>query len=805
MKTFWQDVRYGVRMLTKRPGFTVTAALVLALGIGANTALFSVVHSVLLSPLPFKDAEQLVLVQTLWHSSGGRGSVSGPDYIDWSERNSVMDGLSAFDTCRLNLTGAGEPLALQGFRTTTNFFDVLRPNKMTLGRSFRLDESQTGNHYVTVLSHNLWRDRFDSDPNIVGKTITLDGAPYTVVGVAASMMGFIEEMVRIYVPLQREELIKRHRGSHYLNAIGRIKPEVSVAQAQAQMDQVAMQVARENPNTNVNKGVIIEPLHEMLIDSVRTAFLVLYGAVTVLLLVACVNVSNLLVAKASARSREIAIRQALGAGRVRLMRQLLTESILLGILGGILGLVLAFWSLDMLQLIAPRIQQTGGGGIPGFEEIRVSLPVLGFTIGLSLIAGLLFGMVPALQGSRHGLSNTLKETGQSVSRGRTRHRTLGTLVVAQIALAMILLTGAGLLIKSFIKLQRSNPGFNADRLLALHVVRPDNSENSNQQYRFDYFNRVIEKLAAMSGVEAAGAIDMHPMNPSNSNSSFQIVGKEGSLSAENRMVSCDYFRCLGIPLMQGRTFTSQDNDQGQRVVVVNQELVRRYLPDRDPIGQVINFWGSERTIVGVVGDVKIRTLRSDDYSAFVYMPIAQQCRHNMTFFIHTTGDPIQWASAARKVLWDIDSSQPILYVETMDQLVLNSISVERFCAILLTVMAGVALIMALVGLYGVMAFAVTERRNEIGIRMALGAQNTDILRLVIKKAFVLTIIGLAIGLACTLAVCRLMASLLYSISVYDPATFVLIPVLLFAVAMLACYLPARKAAQLDPLETLRYE
>jgi putative ABC transport system permease protein len=805
MKTLWQDVRYGVRMLTKRPGFTVTAALVLALGIGANTALFSVVHSVLLSPLPFKDAERIVLVQTLWRSSGGRGSVSGPDYIDWDERNRVMEGLSAFDICRLSLTGAGEPLALQGFRTTDNFFDVLQPNKMALGRSFRPDESQSGNHYVTVLSHNLWRDRFDSDPDIVGKTITLDGAPYTVVGVAGSMMGFIEEMVRIYVPLQREELIKGHRGSHYLNVLGRIKPDISFAQAQAQMDQVAMQVERENPNTNVNKGVRIEPLHEMLIDSVRTAFLVLYGAVTVLLLVACVNVSNLLVAKASARSREIAIRQALGAGRGRLIRQLLTESVLLGIIGGILGLILAFWSLDMLQLIAPRIQQTGGGGIPGFEEIRVSLPVLGFTIGLSLIAGLFFGMVPAWQGSRHGLSNTLKETGQSVSRGRTRHRTLGTLVVAQIALAMILLTGAGLLIKSFIKLQKSNPGFNADRLLALHVVRPDTAENSNQRNRADYCNRVIEKLAAMSGVEAAGAIDMHPMNPSNSNSTFSIVGKEVSPSAENRLASCDYFHCLGIPLMQGRTFTPQDNDQGQKVVVVSQELVRRYLADRDPIGQVIKFWGDERTIVGVVGDVKIRTLRSDDYSAFVYMPIAQQCRYNMTFFIRTTGEPIQWAGAARKVLWDIDPSQPILYVETMDQLVLNSISVERFCAILLTVMAGVALIMALVGLYGVMAFAVTERRNEIGIRMALGAQDKDILRLVIKKAFVLTIIGLVIGLACTLAVCRLMASLLYNMSIYDPATFVLIPVLLFTVAMLACYLPARKAAQLDPLETLRYE
>jgi putative ABC transport system permease protein len=805
MKTIWQDIRYGARMLTKRPGFTLTAAVVLALGIGANTALFSVVHSVLFSPLPFNDSERLVIVQTHWRPSGGKGSVSGPDYIDWAERNRVMEGLCAFDVCQLNLTGSGEPLALQGFRTTVNFFDVLRPDKMLLGRSFRSDESQVGNHYVTVLSHNLWRDRFDSDPNIVGKTITLDGAPFTVVGVAGPLMGFIEEMVRIYIPLTREELIKNNRGHHYLNVLGRVKPEFSIAQAQVQMDQVASQIARENPNSNVNKGVIIEPLHEMLVDSVRTAFLVLYGAVTVLLLVACVNVSNLLVAKASARSKEIAIRQSLGAGRIRLIRQLLTESILLGIFGGILGLVLAFWSLDMLQLISPRIQQTGGGELPGFEEIRVNLPVLGFTIGLSLIAGLFFGMVPAWQGTRHGLSDTLKDTGQSVSHGRSRHRTLGILVVAQIALAMILLTGAGLLVKSFIKLQTSHPGFNAERLLALYVVRPDTKENQDLKSRVEFSNRVIEGLAALQGVESAGSIDMHPMNASNSNSTFRIIGKDVSPSAEQRIVSYDYFRCLGIPLVQGRTFTPQDNHQSQSVVVVSQELVRRYLPDRDPIGQVIYFWGRERTIVGVVGDVKIRTLRTDDYSAFVYMPLAQECRHNMTFFIRTTGDPLQWASAARKVIWDVDSSQPILYVETMDQLVLNSISVERFCAILLTVMAFVALIMALVGLYGVMAFAVTERRNEIGIRMALGANDRDILSLMIKKAFILTVIGLVIGLVGAFILCRCAVSMLYGISIYDPATFVMVPILLLGVAMLACYFPARKAAHLNPIETLRYE
>ncbi len=805
MRTLWQDTRYGARMLLQRPGFTVTAVIVLALGIGANTALFSVVHRALFSPLPFGEAQRLVMVWTCWRSSSGTMSCSGPDYLDWVERNNAMEGLCALAMSQLSLTGADEPLALQGFRISANFFDVLQPGRMTLGRGFRPEEAHVANHCVTVLSHSLWRDRFHADPNIVGQTITLDGTAVTVVGVAKPLMGFLEEMARIYIPLTQEELTGNGRANHYLVVLGRLKPEVSLAQAQAQMDQVAAQVEKENPSTNIDKGTKIEFLHEVVIRHVRPALLVLYGAVSVLLFVACVNVSNLLVAKGSARSREIAMRQALGAGRGRLVRQLLTESILVGLLGGVLGLALAFWSLDLLQWIAPRLPVTGGIGIPGLDEIRVNLPVLAFTMGLSLIAGLLFGVVPAWQDSRQRLSNILKETGQSVSRGRARHRTLGTLVVAQIALAMLLLMGAGLLIKSFVLLQRSHPGFQADRLLALHVVRPSTAQNRSLQNRVDYFHRVLEKLATLPGVEAAGAIDTHAMDPSSSVNSFRILGQEGSPSAETRVVSCDYFRCLGIPLVQGRTFTPQDNEESQRVVVVNQELVRRFLPDRNPLGQMVNFGGSDRTIVGVVGDVKIRTLHSDDYPAFIYTPIAQQCGRDMTFLIRTVREPLRWAGAARKALWDIDPSQPILYTETMNQLVLNSISVERFCAILLTVMAGVALLMALVGLYGVMAFAVTERRNEIGIRMALGARNKDILRLVLQKAVVLTIFGLLIGLACTLVLCRLLSSLLFRMSAYDPATFVLVPLLLFAVAVLACYLPARRAARTDPMVALRYE
>jgi putative ABC transport system permease protein len=676
---------------------------------------------------------------------------------------------------------------------------------MTLGRGFRPEEGHVGSHNVIVLSHSLWHDRFHADPNILGQTVTLDEAAYTIVGVAKPVLGFLEELTRFYVPLTQEELTSSSRGNHYLLVLGRLKPGVSLTQAQAQMTQIAAQIEKENPGTNNEKGLTLESLHQAVIGSVRTALLVLYGAVTVLLLVACVNVSNLLVARGAVRSREMAVRQALGAGRGRLLRQLLTESVLLGLLGGVLGLALAFGSLDLLRWIAPRLPEAAGLGIPGLAEARVSLPVLSFTMGLSLAVGLLFGIVPAWQGSRGGLSNILKETGQSLSRGRARHRTLGTLVVAQMALAMMLLLGAGLLLKSFVVLQRSDPGFKARGVLALYVVRPDTAGNRNRSDRVAYFDRVLEALAALPGVQAAGAVDMHPMDPKGITNSFQIVGKEGWPNAETRVVSGDYFRCLGIPLVRGRTFTPEDSEQSPRVVIVNQELVRRHLPDQDPLGQVVDLGGGRRTIVGVVGNVKIKTLRSEDYPVFLYEPLPQACGHDMTFFLRTSGDPLRWADAARKALWDIDPSQPIRYTQTMDQLVLQSISVERFCTILLTVMAGVALLMALVGLYGVMAFAVTERWNEIGIRMALGAQKQDILRLITRKAVVLTLIGLSLGLAGTLAICRLMASLLYRTSVYDPVTFVMIPVLLFAVAMLACYLPARRAAKIDPMVALRYE
>jgi len=802
VSTLFSDIKFGVRMPAKRPAVTATAVVILALGIGANTALFTIVQNVLLSPLSFADSERLMMVEPQWTSGDLNGSSSGPDYLDWRDRNTVFDGLTAFTMDKINLTKAGDAVTVKGFHVTANFFEVFN-DTMTLGRGFREDEDQAGKREVVVLSHKLWRERYGSAPDILNRQIAIEKVPHTVVGVAAQTMGFLDEFAEIYVPIDRQQLAQ-NRGNHHVVVMGRLKEKVTVAQAQSQMSQVAQQLSKEYPDTNRDKGVHVGSLHERLIGSIRPAFVILYGAVTLLLLVACINISNLLVANASVRRREMAIRQALGGGRWRLVRQLLTESVLLGLLGGALGLFLAFAGLDVLQLIAPKLQETGTS-IPGFSEIRIDPAVLGFTLALSLIASLIFGMIPAWQGSGFHLSNTLKETGVGLSRGPRRHRTLGTLVIAQIALAFVLLAGAGLLVKSFALLQRRDPGFKAEGLLALQIDRPQSEKTVGDMKPAAFFQLATEKLAALPGVESAGAVHLRPLNPDNNNAGLGIVGSEHRQNAEIRVVTNDYFRCLGIPLHQGRSFTDQDSAQGQVVVIVNQEFVDRLVRDRDPIGQKVDFWGRRRTIVGVVGNVTLNTLRSVGCKPFAYIPHTQREEYGMTVFVRTKGDPIALAGAARRVIREVDANQPIHSISTMSQLALESISVERFCTILIGGMACVALFMALVGLYAVMAFAVNERRREIGIRMALGAEKLDILLLVIKKAFLLTVVGLVVGLTGALIVSRYTSSLLYRISAWDPATFVSVPLLLFTVAMLACYLPARKATRLDPMRVLRYE
>ncbi|MFC1762085.1 ABC transporter permease [Planctomycetota bacterium] len=802
MSTFIHDIKFGIRMLAKRPGVTAIAILILALGIGANTALFTVIHQVLLSPFPFDKSERLMMVEPQWKDGGLNGSSSGPDYLDWRDRNTVFEALSAFSMGQLNLTKAGDALAVKGFKATSNFYKVFN-EEMSLGRGFRPEEDQDGNQDVTVLSYRLWRQRYGCDPNILGQRIDIDKVPHTVVGVAAQSMGFIDDFAQIYVPLN-PSVLNRNRGNHHLIVLGRLKEDVTIAQAQGQMNQVAQQLSKEYPNTNDEKGVHIDSLHHRLISNVGKAFYILYGAVCLLLLVACINISNLLVAKAAVRRREMAIRQALGGGRRRLIQQLLTESLLLGLAGGALGLLFAFGGLDLLQTIAPKLQESGGN-IPGFDEIRVNLPMLGFTLVVSVLASLAFGLIPAWQSSGTHVNNTLKETGIGLSRGPGRHHTLGSLVVGQIALAFILLVGAGLLVKSFTLLQKRDPGFNPNGLLAVHIDRPRSRNTSNDIKPAVFFQQAVEQLAALPGVTSAGGVSLRPLNSDNNNSGVGLVGEQKRVNTEIRIVTHDYFRCMGIPLGPGRSFDHQDNGNNQAVVIVNREFVKRILPDRDPIGLQVNLWGRDRTIVGVVGNVPLNTLSSVGYKPFAYMPHSQHNEYGMTLFLRTEGDPLQWARAARQAIGRVDDNQPILYINTMSALALESVSLERFCTILIGTMATVALLMALVGLYAVMTFAVNERRVEVGIRMALGAEKRDILWLMTHKAFLLTLVGLVLGLVGALVVSRSMGSLLYQINTWDSTIFIAVPLLLFCVAMLACYIPARKATRLDPMKVLRYE
>ncbi len=808
MTTIFNDIKYGFRMLAKRPGFTFSAALILALGIGANTALFSMIQAVLFSPLPFKEPGRLVIVQKSYVGLGPAGGCSGPDYLDWAQQNTVFDGLAALETgYRLTLTGQGEPVALKGARVSTNVFDTLGIS-VARGRSFRHDESEDGKRNVVVLGDRLWHDAFGADPDIVGKTITLDSASWTVVGVAPPLMGFIEDMLQLYIPLDISEL-RRDRNKHYLNVLGRLKPDVSLVEAQAQMDVLCAHIEQQYPHTNKDKRADLKLLHANLIERVRPAFLVLYGAVGFLLLIACVNVSNLLLAKAGARSKEIVVRSILGAGRWRLMRQMLTESMLLALLGGVLGLALGFWGLDGLKLIAPAVSPDTGGSIPGFDEIRLNPMVLGFTVLVSLFSGVLFGIVPAWHSCRLRISETLKQSGRSLSQGHSRHRALNALICTQVALALILLTGAGLLIRSFLRLQQVYPGFSTDGILVVTLERPDTEENRSLQERAAFYENAVERIHALPGVECTAAVCIAPITFGTNGRDFGIKGRsfsEGrSPNAEFRGVTPDYFKCMKIPLIKGRTFTPEDRGSGRDVIVVSRELVRQYFPDIDPVGQILRFNNQDKEIIGVVGDIKQFGLSSRHWRAFMYEPFNQYCPRGMSLMIHTTGQPLSLVQAVRQQIWDIDPDQPVERVDTMQGIVTKSMSVERFCMILLVFMAGVALLMAVAGLYAVMAYMISERTQEIGICMALGATATDILKSVAKQGLIVTLTGLGIGMVGALILMRFLSGMLYQISATDPLTLVVVPLILLIVSLLACYIPARRAAKTDPMEVLRYE
>ncbi len=800
MMTLWQDLRYGVRMLAKNPSFTVVATLTLALGIGANSAIFSVVDAVLLRPLKFKDPEQLVRI---WETlpQGGTGTVSPPNLKDWREQNDVLAGIAAFSTPNFNLQGQDSPERVPGAAVTPEFFDVMGAPPQ-LGRAFRAGEDQLGNHRVVILSHDLWRRNFSADPQIVGRGISVNGESFTVVGVAAPDFRSPSKLTELWTPLALTPAQMANRGSHFLNVIARLKPGVTLEQAQRQMSLIARRIEQQYPDNQTGRGILLGLLQEVTVRNVRPALLTMLSAVGFVLLIACVNVANLLLARATARRREIGIRLALGAGRWRLARQFLTESLLLAALGGALGILLAKWGVSVLVAMAAQI-------LPRASEVGLDARIVGFTMLLSLLTGIVFGLAPALQSSKVDVQTTLKEGG-SAGESRQSNWLRSLLVMVEVAAAFVLLIGAGLMIKSFLNLQRVDAGLRPENVLTLSVTLPG-SKYPTPQSRVPFFQRLLERVSALPVVQAAGVINLLPMQNWGWNSDFQIEGRTPfppgkAPIVENRTVSPDYFRAMGIPLVAGRFLTDQDNDKSERVTLINQTFAQRYFPNEDPIGKRINAGvGGWMTIVGVVGDVKQSGL-ANSVRIEHYAPHAQvQISNTMSVVVRTLSDPTALAAAIRRETQAIDPAQPVFNIKTMETVIAESVSDRRLNMVLLGVFSGLALLLAVIGIYSVMSYTVTQSTRELGIRMALGAQARDVLKLVVGQGVTLAAVGLVIGLVAAFALTRLMATLLFGVGATDPLTFASVSALLIVVALLACAIPARRATKVDPMVTLRHE
>lgn len=805
METLLKDLRYGLRMLVRNPGFTVVSLIALALGIGANAAIFSVVNGVLLRPLPFKEPDRLMMIRETKVPQFPEFSVAPGNFLDWKKQNTVFERLVAFRGSSFNLIGTGDPERLRALNVTEGFFAMLGAQPQ-LGRDFLAEEDQPGHNNVAILSHGLWQRRFGSDPKILNQAITLSGQSYTVIGVMPATFRFQSPNLDLWTPMAFTADQAKQHGGHYVTAVGQLKPGVTVTQAGAEMSTIARRLAQQYPNSNTGWDVKIVPLLEYSVNSIRPALLVLLVAVAFVLLIACANVANLLLARAAGRQKEMATRTALGAGRWRIVRQLLTESLLLSVVGGVLGLLLAKWGLDLLLTLAPP-------GLPRMSNVSVDGRALAFTAGITLLTGVVFGLVPALQASRPNLNETLKDAGRGSSEGGRRQLVRSTLVVLEVASALVLLVGAGLMIKSFWRLQQVDPGFNPGNALTVTVQLPPKKYKEDSQ-QVIFFQQLLEKVAALPGVQAVGASNVVPLSDNDFVLAFEIDGRPplppgASQSTNYYSVSADYFKAMGIPLLKGRLITATDTNNSPHVAVINETMARKMFPDEQAIGKRITFGRKEKDtdwyeIVGIVGDVKHYGL-DQPTTMQTYEPYTQQTFPDMTLVVRTAGDPTSLSAAIRGEVLNLDKEQPISSIKTLNQLFSTSIAQQQFSMLLLGIFAAVALVLAAVGIYGVLSYAVTQRTHEIGIRMALGAGRGHVLRLVVGKGMLLTVIGVAGGLVAAFGLTRLMASLLFGVTATDTATFASVASVLLVVALLACYIPARRATKVDPLVALRYE
>ena len=798
MDTLFKDIRYGIRSLLSRPAFAGLAIITLALGIGANTAIFSVINAVLLRPLSYDQPERLVTF---------RSNQSAPDLADVIASSRTFSKIGGEVLAPLAYTAGTEPVQIQVGQVSGGYFETLGVNPAR-GRYIIADDDKNGGPFVVVLSHALWQRQFAGDQNIVGKTIPLSGNSYTVIGVMPPRFKSPRENSEAWTPVHVSNPVAANfRGVHFLRTYGRLAPGMTLQQASAEMRLIDDQLAKQYPADNKNRSTALIGLQQRIVGESRNALLILFAAVSLVLLIACANFANLLLARGAERGREIVIRTALGAGRWRIVRQLLTESILIAILGGAIGVLFAWWGTNLLIALKPQ-------NLPRLDEIGVDLRVFGFTLGVSLLTGLIFGLLPAWSASRAAVNTGLKEGGRSASSSRSQQRLRNAFVVGELAVALVLLVGAGLLVKTFWKLRNVEPGFNPNHLLTMRVELPETRyKEVEPQTRFR--TQALANINSLPGTQAAMVSEL-PLSGDSLNHDFLIEGRPpiaagDEPSLETRSVMGDYFHVMQIPLKSGRDFQSHDFDPNAPFVgIVNDEVVKQYFPNENPVGKRVR-WARNPTvqwieIVGVVGNVKHFGLDLPEQPA-LYSPYTQinSWKRWMTFAVRTQADPAAMTQAVKGQIWKVDAQLPITRVQTMDEVSAASFDARRFNMLLLTLFAGLALVLAAVGVYGVMSYAVTQRTHEIGIRMALGAQVGNVMRLVMQSGLVIAMVGVAIGLAGAFALTRLMRTLLFAVEPTDKATFAGVSICLLLIALAACYLPARRATKVDPLQALRYE
>ena len=802
-------MRFALRSLLKAPAFAAVAIATLALGIGATSTVFSVVNGVLLKPLPYPESERLVIVlENNLKKGWDKFGISAPNFVDWHARARSFDGISAFSETSFNLTGTGEPERLGGARVTEGFFDVLRLTP-TLGRSFAPDEFAAGKDRVAILSYGLWQRRFGGSRSVLGRAITMNGESYTIVGVMPPDVAFPSRETLLWTPLVFDAGSLASRGGHWLAAIARLKSGVTLEGATAEMKSLAAQLEKEYPEAQTGWGAAAWSLHELVVGDVRPALVVLFGVVGLVLLIACANVASLLLARGAARRREVAIRSAIGASASQIVRQLLAESLMLGLLGGGLGLVIAVWGVDLLHAVRPD-------GLPRVDSITVDGAVLGFTILVSVVTGLAFGLLPAMQLARPNLSGTLREEGgRGASLGRAGQRVRSALVVGEVALSLVLLVGAGLMAKSFLKLREVNPGFAPERTLTAAISLPQAKYDSSHK-RAEFARQALERLAGQPGVRAAAVASPLPMSGNDRILAFVIEGRPPLAAGEtpsaiHAAVSTSYFGAMRIPLTKGREFTDQDRRGVPQVVIVSESFVKKFFPNQDPIGQQLrigNTSGPLNEIVGVVGDVKHYSLR-DDSQAAMYQPYAQTSPSSLSIVVRAAGRPEELTAVVRREVRAVDPDLPLTSVRTLDELLASTVAPQRFNAALITGFAGLALLLAAIGLYGVVSYTVAQQTHEFGIRMALGAERGHVLRQVMGRAMRLAVAGVAIGLVGAFGLTQLaerkLAAFLYGVSATDPTTFAALAALLTGIALFASYVPARRATKVDPVVALRNE